>query len=154
MFSFMCSVTWIVPILPLVQLSSALVSVAVDFLYVRVADPEQNPLDSEDQWFSVRVFLPLGHKFQLFQGAGDSPFATVTQLPKHFQGHQNVEVWHVTCWQNLFETVGINSKFYWWISVTKETPLETLTSIWPLVTLLKNDKIPVTCCYKMIICLI
>ena len=40
----------------------------------------------EGQWFSVGVFLPLAHRFQLLRGTGHSPLAAVTRLPKHSQG--------------------------------------------------------------------
>lgn len=35
------------------------VSVTMFVLQVRVVSPKLDPLDSEGQWFSVRVFLPL-----------------------------------------------------------------------------------------------
>ena len=47
-----------------------------------------NPHNLEGQWFSVGVFLPLVHVFWLFGGAGYSPLATVTRLPKQSQGLQ------------------------------------------------------------------
>lgn len=60
-----------------------------------------------------QVVPSLSHMFQFFKEAKDSPFATVTQLPQHFKGHQKLG--NVTCdflAKLIAETVGINSKFY------------------------------------------
>lgn len=58
-------------------LNHVCVSVAIAFLHGRVANPAQNPLDPV---VFCRGFPSPSHNFQLFKSAGDSPFATVTQL--------------------------------------------------------------------------
>lgn len=52
----------------------------------------------------------LSHGFQLLKGAGDSPFAIVTQLHLYYQGYQT---WGVTynLLQSLLEMVGISLHF-------------------------------------------
>ena len=91
-----------------------------------VISPTPNPHNLEGQWFSVGVFLPLAHVVQLFGGAGYSPLATVTRLPKHSQGLR----WQgrVTCdfsGRACSLTVGISRHLWgehWWHLLTSPRP--------------------------------
>lgn len=82
------------------------VSVALCFFYELGCYHHAKPAESEDRLFSARVFLPL----VTCSGYLKALDARLSPLSHNFRGH-NGEVWHVACWQNLFETLGINLIF-------------------------------------------
>lgn len=120
------------------------------FLHVGVADPKHNPLNPEGRRFSVRGFLPLATCF-IYLKAPETCLSPLSLTWKHFQGHQNEEVWQVTWWQsfNLSETVGLNSSFYWWhlysdIRITPRNPHQRLTpQFFPYTCVNLRGKTPV-----------
>lgn len=84
------------------------VFVAPVFLHGSVANPAQNPLDPESRWFSVWVYLPLVRVSSYLKALWTRLFPlslSYLSITRATNGDM------LTCWQNLFETVGINSKF-------------------------------------------
>lgn len=100
---------------------AASVFVGGDFLHVVgavfmrwICLPHVKPPGTGGPLVFCQVVTSLSHMFQFFKEAKDPPFATVTQLPQHFKGHQKLgNVTSDFLAKLIAETVGINTKFYY-----------------------------------------